>query len=80
MLAPARRRRDHGLRAELGGASTRVSTPKGVVIPGINDATYTSVRGRRNRAGGSLGFEQDPSLDEILRRLRRQWPRRPAGG
>ena len=66
----------------LAGSSTRVIDARGrLVIPGINDAhVHTGAVPPGTNLEGPPAVEQDPSLDEILTRLKAAVARAPAGG
>ena len=64
------------------GAATRVIDARGrLVIPGINDA-HVHVGGRPEftALGGPPAFEQDPSLDEVMERIKTAATEAPPGG
>jgi predicted amidohydrolase YtcJ len=67
---------------QLAGASTRVIDAEGrVVIPGINDAhVHAGAMPPSVTLGGPPAVEQDPSLDEILVRLKSAVAKAPKGG
>jgi predicted amidohydrolase YtcJ len=66
----------------LAGPSTRVIDAQGrVVIPGINDAhVHTGALPSSVRLEGPPAVERDPSLDEILVRLKAAIVKAPKGG
>jgi len=64
------------------GAATRVIDAGGkLVIPGINDA-HAHIGGgpEYTPLGGPPAFEQDPSLDEVIERIKAAASKAPAGG
>jgi predicted amidohydrolase YtcJ len=64
------------------GPATRVIDAGGkLVIPGINDA-HAHVGGGPGHTplGGPPAFEQDPSLDEVIERIKAAAAKAPAGG
>ena len=67
---------------QLVGTSTRVIDARGrVVIPGINDAhVHVGARPPGVDLEGPPVVEQDPSLDEILQRVKAAVAKAPAGG
>jgi predicted amidohydrolase YtcJ len=67
---------------QLAGASTRVIDAGGrVVIPGINDAhVHIAATPPGTDLGGPSAVEHDPSLDEVLLRLKAAVTKAPAQG
>ena len=64
------------------GSATRVIDAGGrLVVPGINDAhTHPGAGQPTRRSAGRPAFEQDPTLDEVLERIKRAAATAPAGG
>ena len=64
------------------GPATRVIDAGGkLVIPGINDAHAHAGGGPQHTPlGGPPAFEQDPSLDEVIERIKVAAAKAPAGG
>lgn len=68
--------------SKLAGAAARVvDAAERLVIPGINDAhTHPGAAPDYTPLGGPPAFEQDPSLDEVLERIKAAAAKAPAGG
>ncbi len=64
------------------GSATRVIDAGGrLVVPGINDAhAHPGAAPAYTPLGGPPAFEQDPTLDEVLERIKRAAATAPAGG
>ena len=64
------------------GSATRVIDAAGrLVVPGINDAhAHTGAAPASTPLGGPPAFEQDPTLDEVLERIKLAAATAPAGG
>ena len=64
------------------GSATRVIDAGGrLVVPGINDAhAHTGAMPAHTPLGGAPAFEQDPTLDDIVERIKTAAAKAPAGG